>query len=502
MLALKNISKSFPGVRALQDVSMTVQDGEVHALLGENGAGKSTLIKIVSGIYQPENGDIYINDVKINLHTSKDAIRNKISYVHQEVLVVPGSTVAENIILEQLSNFAKGGMINWKKANDFAIKYLNMVDLDISPTRIVESLTIAQKKLIQIARALSLDANIFLLDEPTSSLTESESENLFTIIRKLKEGGASIIFVSHKLEEVLVICDKITVLRDGVLVDTIINNKTQKKDIIQMMVGRDVVDEFMGLLDVDYSEKVMEVKDFSLKGKFQDISFSLNKGEILGFYGLIGSGRTELAKAILGIYKRDNGSIFINGKIAQIQSMRIALDKYKIGYVSENRKEEGLILSFNLQNNIGITIWNKIASKILSLINVNTEKTICIDRVKDLQIKTTGLKQIVNNLSGGNQQKVSIAKWLAANCDILIIDEPTVGVDVGAKEFIHQIIWNLAKEKNKSVILISSDMPELIKLARRICVFRGGRIVGEIDELNLEEKTYKNVSEHIGRYLA
>ena len=502
MLELKAISKEFPGVRALKDVSVRFSDGEVHALLGENGAGKSTLIKIISGIYQADAGEIFIDKVKVNFHTSLDAMRNKISYVHQEVQVVPGSSVTENIILDQLANFATHGMINWKKANEFAIKYLQMVGLDIAPTRIVEKLTVAQKKLIQIARALSLDANIFLLDEPTTSLTEGESENLYTLIRKLKERGAIVIFVSHKLEEVLKICDRITVLRDGVLVDTIKNSNTQKREIIQMMVGRDVVDEFMGFLDIDYADKVLEAKGFSLKGRFEDISFSLHRGEILGFYGLVGSGRTELAKAILGVYKKDQGSLEINGRPAIIPSMRVALEKYKIGYVSENRKEEGLILSFSLQDNISITIWERIASRFLRLINIRKEKSTCTEMVNVLQIKTTGMNQIVNHLSGGNQQKVSIAKWLAANCDILIIDEPTVGVDVGAKEFIHQLIWNLSKIEKKSIILISSDMPELIKLSRRICVFRGGRIVGEIDELNVEEKNYSNVSAHIGKYLA
>jgi len=426
---------------------------------------------------------------------------HKISYVNQEIQVIPGSTVAENIILEQLSKFATNGIINWKRANDFALKYLDLVNLDISPTVIVETLTVAQKKLIQIARALSLDANVFLLDEPTSSLTESESNNLFNLIKKLIERDAIVIFVSHKIEEVLKNCDKITVLRDGVLVDTIKNNNTQKKEIIQMMVGREVNNIFMGFLDIDYTSKVMEVKSLSLKNNFEDINFSLYKGEILGFYGLVGSGRTEVAKTILGLYKKDNGSVYIDSQNVNIQSIKMALEKYKIGYVTEDRKEEGLILSFSLQDNISITVWKKIASKIFHLINIKKERDLCNEMVNNLQIKATGIDQIVNNLSGGNQQKVSIAKWLAANCDILIIDEPTVGVDVGAKEFIHQLIWNLAKEKNKSIILISSDMPELIKLSRRICVFRSGKIVGEIDELNSEEKSYKNVSERIGEYL-
>ena len=449
MLELRSISKTFPGVRALKDVSVKFGDGEIHALLGENGAGKSTLIKIISGIYQADGGEIYRDNERIQTHSSSDAIHNKISYVHQEVQVVPGSTVTENIILDQLSNFATMGMINWKKANKFAQEYMDMVELSISPTEIVEKLTVAQKKMIQIARALSLDASIFLLDEPTTSLTERESENLYGIIDKLKERGAIIIFVSHKLEEVLKICDMITVLRDGVLVDTIRNINLKKGDIIQMMVGRKVVDEFMGFLDVDRNDATMEVRDYSLKGNYEDINFTLYRGEILGFYGLVGSGRTELAKSILGVYKKDKGTLLIDGNIVQIPSMRIALEKYKIGYVSENRKEEGLILSFNMEDNISITIWEKYASRVLHVSDINKEKRVCSEMVSDLQIKTTGMKQIVNNLSGGNQQKVSIAKWLAAKCDILIIDEPTVGVDVGAKEFIPSVDLESRKSGKK-----------------------------------------------------
>ncbi|MCL1895252.1 MAG: sugar ABC transporter ATP-binding protein [Clostridiales bacterium] len=503
MLELKNISKEFPGVKALNDVSVTFMNGEVHTLLGENGAGKSTLIKIISGDYQPDAGEIFIDGERMHFRNSREAIDNEIGYVHQEVQIIPESTVAENIILDQLKNFAKHGFIDWNKANEFTQQYLDMVELDVRPTDIVRRMTVAQKKLIQIARALCLNASIIMLDEPTASLTESEARNLFKIIGRLKEQGVIVIFVSHKLEEVLEISDRISVLRDGELVKTIENKNVKKKDIVTMMVGREVVlDKFMGFLDVDPGDVVMEVQGYSLRDNFEDVSFKLHRGEILGFYGLVGSGRTELAKTILGVFKKDKGDIYIEGKEASIPHMRTALEKYRIGYVSENRKEEGLILVADLQNNIGVTVWHKIASK-LGMIPLNEEREICSEMVGRLSIKTTGLRQIVNHLSGGNQQKVSMAKWLAANCDILIVDEPTVGVDVGAKEYIHEIIWGLAKEQGKAVILISSDMPELIKLARRICVFKGGRIIGEIDGLNEGvEKTYTEVSAVIGQYLA
>lgn len=503
MLELRNISKEFPGVKALKDVSITFRDGEIHTLLGENGAGKSTLIKIVSGDYRSDCGEIIIDGAVVHFRNSRDAIDHNIGYVHQELQVVPESTVAENIILDQLKNFAVNGFINWKKANECAQKYLNMVDLDVKPTDKVRKMTVAKKKLIQIARALCLNASIIMLDEPTASLTESEALNLFKIIDRLRNCGTTVIFVSHKLEEVLKISDRISVLRDGELVGTIENKNLEKSDLVTMMVGREIVlDKFMGFLEVEKKNVTLEVQNFTMKPKFEDINFELYEGELLGFYGLVGSGRTELAKAILGVFKKDQGKILVNGREATINCMRDALKNYRIGYVSENRKEEGLFLTLDLMENICVTIWTRIASKVLRLISHDTERKIGNDLIADLQIKTTGLGQMVKNLSGGNQQKVSIAKWLAADCDILIIDEPTVGVDVGAKEFIHQIIWDLAKMKNKSVILISSDMPELIKLARRIYVFREGKIVGEIEGLNEIEKSYQEVSGEIGKYLA
>jgi len=503
MLELKNIDKEFPSVKALQSVSVSFRDGEVHALLGENGAGKSTLIKIISGDYKADSGEMFINGVKMHFRNSRDAINNNIGYVHQEVQVIPESSVTENIILDQLKNFAKNGFINWNKANEFTQKYLDMMGLDVRPTDIVRRMTVAQKKLIQIARALCLNASVILLDEPTASLTDSEAGNLFKIIEKLKNSGTTVIFVSHKLEEVLKISDRITVLRDGEVVGTIENKNVQKSDLVTMMVGREVtLDKFMGFLDVDKNDVVMEVKNYTLESKFEDVNFKLCKGEILGFYGLVGSGRTELAKAILGVLRKDAGTINIGGAKANIPSMRTALDKYGIGYVSENRKEEGLILRADLRDNICVTVWRKIAEK-LGIIPKKTELSICEQMINDLAIRTTGVRQIVNHLSGGNQQKVSMAKWLAARCEILIIDEPTVGVDVGAKEYLHRIIWAIAKEQQKAVILISSDMPELIKLARRICVFKEGRIVGEIDGLNDGvEKNYAEVSAVIGHYLA
>ena len=335
MLELKNITKEFPGVRALQDVSVTFRDGEVHTLLGENGAGKSTLIKIISGDYHPDGGEIYINGKKVQFRNSREAINHEIGYVHQEIQVIPESTVAENIILDKLKSFAPRGFIDWGKANEFTQQYLDMVELNVKPTAIVRKMTVAQKKLIQIARALCLNASIIMLDEPTASLTESEAQNLFKIIGRLKDQGVIVIFVSHKLEEVLEISDRISVLRDGELVGTLENKNVGKQELVTMMVGREVkLDRFMGFLDVNRSDVVMEVQNYSLRDNFEDVSFKLHRGEILGFYGLVGSGRTELAKTILGIFRKDSGRIFIEGEEAKITQMRTALEKYHIVYVS------------------------------------------------------------------------------------------------------------------------------------------------------------------------
>jgi len=502
MLELKNISKVFPGVKALDDVSVIFKEGEIHALLGENGAGKSTLIKIVCGIYRPDDGEVYLNGEKLNFHSFSDAISKGISIVNQEIQVIPESSIAENIMLDKMITYGKSGIVNWKKINEVAQKYLDMVGLNLPPTTVIGGLSAAQKQLVQIAKALASNARILFLDEPTSSITKHEADNLFEILRRLKENDVVIIFVSHKLEEVLELCDKVTVLRDGKYIDTRDTNGLSKNDIVRMMIGRETKNEFLGHLEPDFDEKVLEVNGLSQKGKFENISFSLHRGEILGFYGLVGSGRTELAKILIGEDRMDSGEVRVKGKKANINSVADCLYKYGIGYVSENRKEEGLILTATVKTNIAVTIWNQILNKLFKFINLKKEEERAEKMVDAMNIKVTSVDQITENLSGGNQQKVSIGKWLVAGCDILIIDEPTVGIDIGAKEYIHKLIWNLAKEEKKSIILISSDMPEMINLARRVLVFKDGKIVGEINDLHDRVYSYDEVSTNIGHYLA
>lgn len=496
MLGLNNISKIFPGVVALDDVSIQFHTGEIHALIGENGAGKSTLIKIICGIYKADLGYMDIDGEKLSFKGFQDAIDHSINFVSQEIQIIPNGTVAENICIDRINKFSKWGIVNWKAINATAKRYLEIVGMDIDPKVKIKGLTAAQKQLIQIAKAISSGAKYLLLDEPTSSLTKHEAENLFQLLRQLKQQNVGIIFVSHKIEEITELCDTITVLRDGKIVGTMDCESVTRDEIVHMMIGRDQTVAYRGFLDIK-DEKVLEVRHLSKYGLFDDINVHLNRGEILGWYGLIGSGRTELARLIIGERPIDDGEILINGKQVRIKSISDSLYQYGIGYVTENRKEEGLILNASIEDNISITIWNKITNK-FQKINRKKEIEAVDDIIDALKIKCPSRDVKTLSLSGGNQQKVSIGKWLAATCEIFIFDEPTVGVDIGAKEYIHSLIWDLAKVQGKSVILISSDLPELVSLARRVLVFADKKIKGEITGLNETEKTYEEVSREIG----
>jgi len=500
MLELREITKQFPGVRALDSVSITFDKGEIHALLGENGAGKSTLIKIVGGIYRPDEGHVYLDGKRLLLRSFSDALEQGIGIVNQEIQIIPDYSIAENIMLERLPVYKKNGFLDWNRLTRDAEIFMARVGLDLPSGTKAGGLSAAHKQLIAIAKALSGDAKVMLLDEPTSSITSHEVQLLFGIIRGLKSQGVTVIFVSHKMEEIFDLCDRVTVLRDGKKVGTVKTSETSRDDLVTMMIGRAYCEDHLGFLPVS-DEVVLDAKNISSPGKIENASFSLRKGEILGFYGLVGSGRTELARVLIGNDRAGTGEITINGEKATIRSVSDALYRYKIGYITENRKEEGLILEYDVGTNIAITIWERLRNRFTRKIDVKKEKELCTEAITNFSIKTTGLTQVVKNLSGGNQQKVSIAKWLTADCDILIIDEPTVGVDVGAKQQIHELIWKLAKDLHKSIILISSDMPELIVLARRILVFKEKQIVGEIDGLNDSVCHYDSVAEKIGTYL-
>ncbi|MGL4648908.1 MAG: sugar ABC transporter ATP-binding protein [Caldilineaceae bacterium] len=500
MLRIRQISKGFPGVQALDDISIDLAPGEVHALVGENGAGKSTLIKIVCGIYQPDEGAVLLNDEALHMRTYSEALAHGINLVSQEIQVIPKSTVAENIMLDKLDRYTRFGRIQWKRLEADAADSMRMVELDLPATTLVGGLSAAQKQLTMIARALSSDARILILDEPTSALTRRETENLLDLLRRIRARGVTILFVTHKLEEVLALADRVSVLRDGKLIGTEPVAGLTKADIVRMMIGRDARTASLGHLQPDWATPVLEARAICQHGRFDGVDFTLHKGEILGFYGLVGTGRTELAEILIGVAPKQAGEVRINGAPAHIQGMADSLSRYRMGYVSENRKEKGLILGSTIRTNSTITVWPRLANS-LGHVNLRAEADTADRYISALEIRATSAMQKVGSLSGGNQQKVSISKWLAAQCDIIIFDEPTIGVDIGAKEYIHQLIWNLAAAEGKSVILISSDMLEIVNVARRILVFKNYQIVGEVRNDGPSMRGYEEVSQEIGAYL-
>ena len=501
MLELKHISKHFPGVKALQDISVDFREGEIHAILGENGAGKSTLMKIICGIYQADEGTVVLDGKELHLKGYKDAINSGISIVNQEINLIPDASIAENIILDKMHRFTKAGFVDWKGVHEMASKYLKMVKLDLNPKMPVRHLSAANKQLIQIAKALSSEAKVLMLDEPTSSLTQYEAKILFDLVADLKKQGVIMIFVSHKLEEVQAISDRVTVFRDGCLVGTDTIDNMPRDRIVQMMIGRSSSYIYRGRLDAENNEIALEAKNIcSKKYGFENLSFQLRRGELLGFYGLVGSGRTELIRTILGVDKMTGGEVYVNGQLAKTTSLSDSLHKYHIGYVTENRKEEGLFLDYSIRMNICMNSLQKdYISPTFPLISSKKESKNAEEYRQKLEIRAPSIDTKVGSLSGGNQQKVSIAKWLSADCDIIIIDEPTVGVDIGAKEYIHRLIWDMAHKEKKAVILISSDMNEMISLARRILIFKDRKIVNELKGEEFFARPGEEISAEIGK---
>ncbi len=497
MLELQSISKRFPGVRALDDVSLAFQPGQIHALVGENGAGKSTLLKIVTGIYQPDAGRMLFDGTPLRVRNCRDCLDRGIGLVHQEIQVVAEASVAENIALDKLEAFSRWGRLEWPRLDDYARGAMARVGLDMDPQVPIGDLSAAHKQLVQIARVLSAEARVLLLDEPTSSLTEHEAARLFGILRQLQEAGVAIVFVSHKFDEVYQIADQVSVLRDGRHVGTRALAGLPRAELIEMMIGRRPETASFGIPAVDRMREVLRAEGMYAPGRAHGASFSLYAGEILGWYGLVGAGRTELARLVVGAEQAERGAVYIHGAKARIGSVADSLYKYRMGYVTENRKEEGLLLDSAVRTNLGVTIWERIVGKFTRRIDDRAETQAAQAMVAALDIRTPGLEQEVNHLSGGNQQKVSLGKWLAAGCDILIVDEPTVGVDIQAKAQIHRLLWDLAAKEGKAIILISSDMPEIIGLAGRILVFKDKQIVGEIASTG----DYDATSREIGRHL-
>ena len=490
-LQVSQVSKSFPGVKALNNVSMTMQAGSVHALLGENGAGKSTLIKIITGIYQPETGSITMNGTPVRFANPRQAAAGGVGVVHQERNLVTRFSVGENIMLDRLGTRALSS-VDYTAIHREAEKWLKLLDLEVDPRTIVSRLSVALMQLVEIGKALSLESKVLLLDEPTASLTPNESIVLFRILRRLRDDGVAIGFVSHKLEEVFDICDRVTVLRDGNnACDSADLTKLNRGDVVQMMIGRaERITKRAPRAKPDVGP-YLELNGYASGLGHRDISLSVRPGEIVGLYGLVGAGRSELAKAILGLSKQLGGEVKVEGKPVHVTSVAEALHSHGIGYVSEDRKQEGLILLHSVLANSGITIWRKLANRMGflrdSTINANVGPVL-----QRLELKTPSVYQTVGNLSGGNQQKVSVAKWIAAGVKLLIIDEPTVGIDIKTKAYMHDLIHELA-EHGTAILLITSDMPEMVDVADRILVMDGYRIKGEVGN----DRNYDAVSKAI-----
>ena len=490
-LLINKVSKEFPGVLALNEVNLTLTGGTVHALLGENGAGKSTLIKIITGVYVADSGSMKVNGEEKSFNNPIESTEAGIAVVHQERNLIPEFSVEENITLHNPP--LKFGVIDRAERTRLAKQALQTLGFEIDLNERVKNLSVAQMQLVEIAKALVTNAKIILLDEPTASITGSETKKLFDVVRKLKEQGTAVLFVSHKLEEVYEICDTVTVLRDGV---SVLESKSlsdyKQGEIVDLMVGRHLAERKNVIRKIDRSKKpVIELKNLSTALGHRNINLSLYPGEVLGMYGLVGAGRSELARSILGLHAVTNGQILLNGDEVKIKNFRDALHKFRIGYVTENRKEEGLFLDFPVRKNISVTILSRILQK-LSVINPKKEDEVATKYVDRLGIKVVDNNQLALTLSGGNQQKVSVSKWLAAETKILVIDEPTVGVDVRTKASFHELITQLADE-GLSIILISSDLAEMVAVADRILVMRRYELVGDLDN----SKDYQSMSRSI-----
>ncbi|NLL03471.1 MAG: sugar ABC transporter ATP-binding protein [Clostridiales bacterium] len=483
ILEMSGICKSFFGVQILKDVELQVMPGEVHVLLGENGAGKSTLIKVLSGAYRKEEGCIVLDGEELCCDCPKEIIGKGISVIYQEFNLNPYVSIYENILMGK--EIANKGIINTAKSIEFAKKYLDLIGLDVDPCTLVSELSVAQKQMVEIAKAISCDVKLLVLDEPTAAITDKETEKLFEIIRNLKKKGIGIIYISHRMSELFEIGDRCTVLRDGEYVTTVDLDKTDVDELTKLMVGRNVSFERVENNYIDDSTKVLEVKNVDYKDILKDVSIELKKGEILGLSGLVGAGRTELAKCIVGAYKKTNGEVYLNGEKLKGKDVKESIDK-GIVYLSEDRKDEGLILIHTLTDNIALPNLEKFGNPVL---DINKMVEVSKDYISKLKIKTSSHLAEMKNLSGGNQQKVVIAKWLHSDASVYIFDEPTRGIDVGARDEIYNIMLDLVKN-GASILMISSDLVEIQKMCNRIVVLKDGRVTANLqntDDLTQEK---------------
>ncbi len=473
LLRMSGISKSFPGVHALKNVDYDLVKGEVHALVGENGAGKSTLMKILAGVYRADEGEIWLKDRRITPTGPRSMIDAGVGVIYQELTLVPYLSVAENIFLGREPRRA-GGLIDWKKMWDEVEMLLRPFNLSLNPRSRIHSIGPAYQQVVEIAKALSLKADIIVMDEPTAPLTGSEVDRLFEIIRNLKSGGVSIAYISHRLEELHEVADRVTVLRDGERMITAALSDLTVDDIIRHMVGRKLTEQYPKVED-SAGEEVLRVEGLSKHGVCTDVSFSARRGEILGFAGLVGAGRTEIMQLLYGYRRKDAGRIYLRGREVKIRTTRDAV-RNGIALIPEERKKQGLVMGLSVMDNSALTILD--LHNVLGFITWSQITQRVTDMVHSLGIRTPSLRQEVKNLSGGNQQKVVLSKWFVRNCDVYIFDEPTRGIDVGAKAEIYKLMQSLAT-KGAAIIMISSDLPEVMNMANRILVVYAGRIVSE-----------------------
>lgn len=474
ILQLEHIFKSFSGVHALNDVSFSLASGEIHALVGENGAGKSTLVKIITGVYQPNDGRILFQGTPTSFPNTLAAHQHGIAAIYQDLNLFPDLNIAENIFMGHMPINPKNKAIDWKMMYQRAAEILHSLGVNLNPKSRVLGLSIAEQQMVEIAKALSVNAKVLLMDEPTSTLTLRETEELFRIVRQLRKSGTAIIFISHRLEELFEIADRVTVLRDGQYVGTRNVKEITEGELIQMMVGRSL-DALFPKENAEIRNVVLRVQNLRKEGVFEDISFELHAGEILGLAGLVGARRTEVARAIFGIEPADGGSIQVGAESVNIQSAKDAL-QFGIAYIPEDRQQHGLVLQMDLTQNMTLPLLDRFSTH--TWLDQDAERKTAQEYARQMEVKAAGLWQKAQELSGGNQQKVVLGKWLATKPRILILDEPTHGIDVGTKSNIHQLMSQLAGQ-GMAILMISSELPEILGMSDRILVMSEGRMTGE-----------------------
>lgn len=485
LIKMEGIEKHFTGVHALKGCQFELLAGEVHALVGENGAGKSTMMKILTGMYPKDDGQIFVRGKEVHIIDTKVAQNLGISMIHQELHLAQDLTVAQNIYLGREPRKALNLLLDERKMNEQTATLLKQMNLDVDPATPVAELTVARQQMVEIIKAISYEAQVLIMDEPTAALSDAEIEELFIMIEKLRKRGVGIVYISHRMAELKRICDRITVMRDGAYIDTVMAKEVSVERIISMMVGREIYHTSKPHTSGSHQEVVLSVKELNRGRTLKNISFELRKGEILGFAGLVGAGRTEVARAIFGADPIDSGEIRIHGKKVNITSPHQAV-QHGIGYLSEDRKRFGCVLDMDVKTNVAIASLTR-----FSRFGWMQDKAISHDAervVENLKVKTPSIHQKIKYLSGGNQQKVIIGKWLTRNCDIIIFDEPTRGIDIGAKSEIYKLLDSLAHE-GKSIIMISSELPEILRLSHRILVMCEGRITGDLVNEDVSQET-------------